>query len=154
MSQNVTLSNADLIDIEKIKPMLLENKTQVEISVALGKRRETVNRKISRWLRTADFEVWVKQAWLDKLRKVGDVEAFRGLTKLMTAYAKQQADSQIGPIGNIAFRWLSDEEWKEKLSSNTVHIQGKEYFMKATRDSESSVAEDDGAKPEAEQTSS
>jgi hypothetical protein len=81
-SQNVTLSHTDWLDIEKMKPLLLDNKSQVEISVALGKRRETVNRKLSRWMRTQDFEDWLKQAWLDKYRKVDDVEAFRALTKI------------------------------------------------------------------------
>jgi len=92
MSQNVTLSRQDLIDIEKIKPMLLDNKSQVEISVALGKRRETVNRKLARWMRTKDFEEWLKQAWLDKYQKVDDVEAFRALTKLFARMIVQRQE--------------------------------------------------------------
>jgi len=92
ISQNLTLSRKDLVDIEKMKPMLLDNKSQLEISVALTLRRETINRKLARWMRTKDFEEWLKQAWLDKYQKVDDVEAFRGLTKLFAKLIVQRTE--------------------------------------------------------------
>ena len=83
MSQNITLSAKDRADIEKIKPMIMDNKTQLDMSLALNLRRETVNRKIQRWVQTPDFEIWLKTAWLVKYQTVDDKTAFDALTKLL-----------------------------------------------------------------------
>jgi len=83
MSQNVTLSERDKLQIEKIKQMLLENKTHLDMSQALKIHRRTLYRKIQKWIKTEDFETWLKQAWLQKYQKVDDVEAFKGLTRLL-----------------------------------------------------------------------
>ena len=86
MSQKVTLSNADKRYLPQIKRFLLEGKNQVEISLALHLRRETVNRKINRWMRTEDFGVWLKEVWLDlygDLRRDDLKEAFRQVSKLL-----------------------------------------------------------------------
>jgi len=92
MSQNVTLSRKDLIDIEKIKPMLLDGKSQLEMSVKLKLRRETVNRKIARWVQTRDFEIWLKTAWVEKYQKVDDRTAFDALTKLLGKMVTQKRE--------------------------------------------------------------
>jgi hypothetical protein len=91
-SQNVTLSAKDQADIAKIKPMLLDGKSQVEMSVALKLRRETVNRKIQRWVQTSDFEVWLKTAWVEKYQKVDDRTAFDALTKLLGKMVTQKRE--------------------------------------------------------------
>jgi len=156
MSQNVTLSHADQIHIEYIKQMFLENKSQLEMSQALKLHRRTIYRKIQKWIKTQDFQTWLKHAWLVKLTKVPDATAFKGLTRLMaihTAYELQHPPKPID-VSGYAFRWLTEKEWKEKLLSNTVHIQGKKHFIKAMQDLESSHVEDDGEKPVAAQTSS
>ena len=85
MSQNVTLSKADQRHLPIVKNMLLEGKNQLDISRAINRRRETVNRLIGRWMQTKDFEFWLREAWLDKYQKVDDVEAFRALTKLLAS---------------------------------------------------------------------
>jgi IS30 family transposase len=91
-SQNITLSTKDQTDIERIKLMLLEGKSQLEISVALNLARETVNRKIQRWIQTPDFELWLKTAWLDKYQKVDDETAFEALTKLLSRMVTQKRE--------------------------------------------------------------
>jgi len=92
MSQNLTLSAKDWRDIERIKPMLLEGKSQLDMSRVLHLRRETVNRKIGRWVQTEDFEVWLKTAWLDKYRNIGDEKAFDALTKLLGKMVTRKAE--------------------------------------------------------------
>ena len=91
-SQNVTLSAKDWSDIERIKPMLLDRKSQLEMSIALGLRRETVNRKIQRWVQTEDFETWLKTAWVEKYQKVDDRTAFDALTKLLGKMVTQKRE--------------------------------------------------------------
>jgi hypothetical protein len=83
MSQNITFTSKDKVDIEKIKQMLIEHKTQLDMSRELGLRRETVNRKIRRWVQTDDFENWLKTAWLQQYQNVDSTEAFRALTSLV-----------------------------------------------------------------------
>lgn len=94
-SQNVTLSAKDWRDIELIKPMLLERKSQLDMSRKLGLRRETVNRKIARWIKTEDFELWLKQAWLEKYSKVDDKTAFEALTKLLGKMVTQKRRVEV-----------------------------------------------------------
>ncbi len=92
MSQNLTFSAKDRADIEKIKPMLLDGKTQLDMSLSLKLRRETVNRKIARWVQTPDFEVWLKTAWVEKYQKVDDETAFDALTKLLGKMVTQKRE--------------------------------------------------------------
>ena len=109
-SQKVTLSAKDLADIERIKPMLLDRKSQLEMSVALGLRRETVNRKIARWVQTEDFEVWLKTAWVEKYQKVDDKTAFDALTKLLGKMVTQRRE--VTEDVNIQEKVLHLHMWK------------------------------------------
>lgn len=98
MSQKVTLSNADKRHLPRIKAFLLEGKNQLDISRALNLRRETVNRKVRRWMQTEDFDLWLKEVWVDLYRQVRreDVkEAFRQVTKLLTKSLGVRADAVI-----------------------------------------------------------
>jgi len=101
MSQNITLSAKDRRDIELIKPMLLDGKNQLDMSLKLDLRRETVNRKIARWVQTPDFEVWLKTAWLDKYRNVDDDKAFDALTKLLGKMVTRKAEIKAEINENI-----------------------------------------------------
>jgi hypothetical protein len=92
MSQNLTFTVKDQADIERIKPMLLEGKTQLEMSMVLGLRRETINRKMQRWVQTPDFEAWLKQAWLEKYRKVSNRVAFEALTRILARMVTQKRE--------------------------------------------------------------
>ena len=96
MSQIVSLSNRDKFHIEKIKQMLLDNKTYLDMSRELNINRRTVYRKINKWIQTDDFETWLKHAWLEKYQKVNNREAFRGLTRL---------------LGYVIARKLEKKEW-------------------------------------------
>jgi hypothetical protein len=153
-SQKLTLSNKDLLDIERIKPLLLEKKSELEIGVAIGLRRETISRKISKWVQTPDFRLWVKTAYVNKLGKVDDAEALKSLTRLMIEVLRQEQGIQPTENAPLAIRWMNDEEWKNKLSSNTAPIVGKENFIKALQGSDACHVEEDGEKPVAEPTNS
>jgi len=116
-SQNLTLSAKDWRDIEIIKPMLLDGKSQLEMSVALQLRRETVNRKIQRWLQTNDFELWLKQAWLEKYQKVDDETAFEALTKLVGKMVTQRAEVKSEHIETQ--RVLHLHLWKPEVNAES-----------------------------------
>jgi len=118
MSQKLTLSPTDLRDIERIKPLLLEGKSQLDISLSLHKRRETINRKISKWIKTEDFNTWVSTAWLDKYQKVDDVEAFRALTKLMCKRMPTKAEiKSLSETRTIEVVWHVNAKTADKLST-------------------------------------
>lgn len=96
MSQNITLSATDRLDIAKIKQYVLDGKNQTEMSQLLGKRRETVNRKIARWMQTSDFDEWLGSLWLEhysELRDEDKKEAFRQLTKLFVAKQTRRVEA-------------------------------------------------------------
>ena len=110
MSQNVTLSAKDWRDIARIKPMLLEGKNQLDMSRVLHLRRETVNRKINRWVQTEDFEVWLKTAWLDKYRNISDEKAFDALTKLLGKMVTRKAE--IKEQIDVTHKQIIVKAWK------------------------------------------
>lgn len=114
MSQNVTLSPKDKADIEKIKLMLLERKTQEEMAKELSLRRETVNRKIRRWVQTEDFETWLKTAWLERYAKVDDAKAFEALTqlvgKMLTRKIEKKEQIAIAEKFEIDLNVFNDDE--------------------------------------------
>jgi len=122
MSQKITLSNADKKHLPKIKSLLLQGKSQVEISVALGLRRETVNRKIRRWMQTEDFEQWLKEVWLDLYREVrhdNPVEAFRQISKILGRVLEKKP-SLAEQIREIEIRWEDDEsEINDKVQASS-----------------------------------
>jgi len=122
MSQKITLSNADRKHLPKIKSLLLQGKSQVEISVALGLRRETVNRKIRRWMQTEDFEQWLKEVWLDLYREVrhdNPVEAFRQISKILGRVLDKKT-SLAEQIREIEIRWEKDEEKKVQTANSST----------------------------------
>ena len=89
----------------------MDNKTQLDMSRVLNLRRETVNRKIHRWVQTPDFEVWLKTAWLTKYQAVDDKTAFDALTKLLGKMVtrKQEIKEDITESRSIVIRvWNED----------------------------------------------
>jgi hypothetical protein len=122
-SQNVTLSAKDKRDIETvIKPMLLEGKSQLDMSLALKLRRETVNRKISRWTKTRDFEDFIKEAWLEKYQKVDDTTAFNALTKMYCKLIGNRTEitEDINQIELVYHVTKTDEQIRASRGTTTV----------------------------------
>jgi len=115
MSQTVTLSNRDKFQIEKIKQMLLENKTYLDMSRELKIHRRTIYRKINKWLPTEDFQTWLKHAWLEKYQKVDNVEAFRGLTRLL-GYVMGKQPNLVEDLNEIVLKWQQNDV----NSNNTI----------------------------------
>ena len=124
--QNATFSAKDQADIEIIKQMILDRKTELEMSETLGLHRTTISRKISRWAKTPDFRNWIKEAWTRKLSRVNDDLAFRGLTLIMRLIIKYEMETQPSEAqAPSVFRWMTQQEWKQKLLSDTSPSRAK-----------------------------
>ena len=110
MSQKVTLSDRYM---PKIKALLLEGKNQIEISQLLNLRRETVNRKIQRWIKTEDFETWIKEEFLrlhNKIIQLNPEEAYRQVTKLVSNMLTRKIEKKEWYMGleKIEISWKKD----------------------------------------------
>jgi phage regulator Rha-like protein len=124
MSQNITLSPTDQIDMKKIKILILEGKNQVEIAHAIGKRRETINRKISRWMQTEDFDSWLGPLWLEQygeVRKVDKREALRQLTKLYVSKQTRKFESRTEHTEKILHVVVSAKLMKDEPTTTATH---------------------------------
>lgn len=119
MSQNVTLSVTDWLDIGKIKKLILDGQNQTEMAECIGKRRETINRKIGRWMQTPDFDEWLGSLWLEhygELHREDKKEAFRQLTKLFISKqtrrieAKTESTIEIKQELSIKYDELNEDE--------------------------------------------
>ena len=109
-------------DLTIIKQMLLEGKSQLDMSRTLKLRRETVNRKISRWTKTHDFTEWLAEAWLDKYNKVDDNVAFNALTKLLCKRMPTKIESEhTETIKEIKISWAMNDDRLLKNPNNKVH---------------------------------
>ena len=91
------LSPNQQVDIEQIKQMLLQNKTEQEMADKLGIHRVTVARKIAAWMQTSDFDEWIDTWWLKlgiELSQDEDtkVEVFKQLTRLKCAKATKKTE--------------------------------------------------------------
>jgi len=95
--------------------MLLEGKSQLDMSRRLELRRETVNRKIGRWVQTSDFEVWLKTAWLDKYRNISDDKAFDALTKLLGKMVTRKAEIKTETKEEITHRTVIKLDPNDRL---------------------------------------
>lgn len=98
-SQNITFNATELSDIEKIKGYLSQRMTQVEIAEQLNCARETVSRKIGKWMLTDDFKEWLNAHWLDLLNSVSktpesEVEGLRQLTRYMCTIATRKIEAK------------------------------------------------------------
>ena len=116
MSQKVTLSRADQRHLPKIKAMLLEGASQLDISRALNLRRETVNRKIHRWMKTEDFETWLKHVWIDlysTIRGEDPKEAFRQVTKLIAKMMVAKTHAEFEGKLEVVAPWLNKFQSQE-----------------------------------------
>jgi hypothetical protein len=120
-SQNVTKFNvSELADIEQIKVYLEEHLTEEQIAKKLGCARETVSRKIAKWMPTEDFREWLSSRWLSQYNKFssdGDlqVEAFKQLTRLLcvSTVRRQEIKAEIKEkvlVATVDLTKLSDND--------------------------------------------
>ena len=122
MSQKVTLSNADRRHLPKIKAMLLEGASQLDISRTLHLRRETVNRKIQRWMKTEDFEIWLKQIWIElygEIKREDPREVFRQVTKLIAKMMVAKTHAEIEGKLEVYAPWLNKFKSQETTTNPT-----------------------------------
>jgi hypothetical protein len=77
--------------------------------------RRTIYRKINKWLPTEDFQTWLKHAWLEKYQKVDNVEAFRGLTRLL-GYVMGKQPNLVEDLNEIVLKWQQNDV----NSNNTI----------------------------------
>ncbi len=84
MLQLEALSKATRIRLPKIKRGLIDRQTEAEIAERCHVHRVTISRDIQKWTQTPDFEIWLKEVWLNEYKHVSHDEAFRQITKLLT----------------------------------------------------------------------
>jgi transcriptional regulator with XRE-family HTH domain len=107
--KDITDAN-EQVDIEIIKTCLLQNLTEDQIANKLGCHRTTISRKISKWMKTEDFDEWIDKVWLTlgielSQTEEGKVEVYKQLTRLKCAKqtrkieAKQEITEKIE--GNV-----------------------------------------------------
>ena len=107
-------------DIEQIKVYLEEHLTEEQIAKKLGCARETVSRKIAKWMPTEDFREWLSSRWLSQYNKFssdGDlqVEAFMQLTRLLcvSTVRRQEIKAEIKEkvlVATVDLTKLSDND--------------------------------------------
>lgn len=95
--QKFTFQERELQDIEAIKELLLQHKTQQEISQQIGCTRVGVNKKIAKWSQTEDFKEWLSNAWIKQYNEFSlndetKLEAFKQLTRWMCALQTRKYD--------------------------------------------------------------
>lgn len=127
MSQNITLSRTDWLDIAKIKGYLLENMNQQQIAKEIGKRRETINKKIGRWMQTEDFKIWANTLWLQHHTEVhleDKKEALRALTKLLVSWQtrKMKLEEKIDITERIEVVKLDVTKTEDQILSEAAAI--------------------------------
>jgi hypothetical protein len=111
-SQNITFQQREIQDIEKIKVLLIQHKTQQEIADNIGCTREAVNRKIAKWSQTDDFREWLTNAWLNQYNEFSlddetKLEAFKQLTRWMCALTTKKTEVKADVTENIDVNVLS-----------------------------------------------
>lgn len=90
----MSLSTQTQVRLPKIKLGLLKHSTHKEIGIQCHVTEKTIDRDIQTWVRTPDFEQWIKELWLDKYAKVDDIEAFRAVTKLFAKMMTQKIERE------------------------------------------------------------
>jgi len=119
-----------------------------EIGVKLGMHENTARNRYTEWLMSEHQKEQVASEFWNLfyiVKEKDQKEALRQISKVYAEQQKQQAKTEItltqnstqNTVTNVCFRWLTDDEWKNKLSSSTVRIPGKENFMTAQQDSAS-----------------
>lgn len=91
----MSLTQQTLIRLPKIKAGLLQRLSYEKIGEECGVTEKTIDRDVAAWTQTDDFLNWIRSVWLDKYRKVDDVEAFRQATKIMIKTIIARAEARV-----------------------------------------------------------
>jgi hypothetical protein len=123
-SQKITFNTSELSDIEQIKIYLKLHLTEAQIATKLNCARETVSRKIGKWMQTPDFDEWLNTVWLELLNDLSietetKIEVFRQLTRLKVAQTTKRSEIKA-EIKEIKLEWNL-----EYNPANTVHTAPK-----------------------------
>jgi DNA helicase IV len=131
-AQNITFCPRELVDIEQIKPLLLEHYTQQQIAEKLGYTREAISRKIAKWMQTDDFREWSQTLWLKQYNQFSrteekEVEAFKALTKLICAQTTRRAEIKTESTENktVTYNFNYSEEDKNAIINARRAINSK-----------------------------
>jgi len=131
-SPTVTLYANTLMNIEHIKPLLLQHYTQEDIAKELGMARETVSRIITKWMQTDDFKEWSHTLWLKQYNSFSrcedkEVEAFKALTKLICAQTTRHAEikADVTESKTVTYNLNYTEEDKNAILNARRAINSK-----------------------------
>lgn len=89
----MSLSKQTLTRLPKIKSGLLQKMTREQIGLQCHVTEKTIDRDVKAWVRTPDFEQWLKELWLEEYSKIDDVEVFRAVTKLLGKMVTQKIEA-------------------------------------------------------------
>jgi len=109
----MSLPTATKIRLPKIKKGLMDGFTLGQIADMCQVTERTINRDKDAWLRSGDFEVWLKEEWIKYLVKVGKkdvVEVFRQLTKLVGRQIAQKIRAEVTEDVRIEIAWKEPKE--------------------------------------------
>jgi hypothetical protein len=149
------MQKAKLEFAQTVLTMLMDGKTEKEISCITQKHRNTISAYVKLIREQNIFDLsYMKNKVTSEIDKRIPQMGDRDLLNLYEILHGEIPKDTTEPNKLFALRWLTDEEWKNKLSSNTARIVGKENFTKAQQGSVCSHVEDDGEKPVVAQTSS
>lgn len=138
-SQNITFNASEKADIEAIKVLLTQHKTQAEIAAKLNCVRETVSRKIAKWMLTDDFSEWLNTVWLEQYNTLSDdsgtkVEAFKQLTRLLCAKATRKIEAKSEHLEKVTV----------DVNETRALLQRYEVIIRAAGVKDSPVQQDSG----------
>jgi len=129
MSQ-LELSNVTQIRLPLIKEGLLKKETRQQIATVCKVSRRTITRDIQSWIKTDDFLHWIREVWLDKYRKVDDVEAFRQATKILCRTLVQKVEEKVEVKERIELVELHVTEDEDSILNRAASILNRKLSDK------------------------
>ena len=113
----MSLPTQTKIRLPKIKKGLMDGLTLGQIADICKVTERTINRDKDAWLRSGDFEIWLRDEWLKYLVIVGKedpVEVFRQLSKLVGKQIAERVRAEIEEDVRIEIAWKETKEEKQE----------------------------------------
>lgn len=128
------LSKKQLVRLNKIKQYLLEGRSYTEIAGLCGITRMTLYRDIRAWIKTGDFDEWLREEWLkihqDVMKKKDMKEVYRQLSGMIKRRIAEKIEAEVKETVTVTPQvdWdsLSDAE-------RTAIIQGAHILISKDR---------------------
>ena len=96
-----------------IKQGLITGLDYDQIAEKCGRTRRTIDRDISSWLESGEFETWIKEEWVRLHQQIihdDPTEAYRQVSKLVARMLTRRIESKyIEEIREIKLTWIKDD---------------------------------------------